>query len=101
MSLFYLNCKDHKRRLLAKRFELRRKLLKFCFVNSVSGLMAGQTFSNKLQSLPRNASFVRIKNRCVITGRSKSCYRFFKLSRIQLKAHVSKGLLYGVRKSSW
>jgi len=46
-------------------------------------------------------SRVRIKNRCVATGRSKSYIRQFKLSRIKLREFASKGLLYGVSKSSW
>ena len=55
----------------------------------------------KLAKLPRNANPVRIRNRCMITGRPHGFYRRFKISRIALRQLASKGLLPGVRKSSW
>ena len=54
-----------------------------------------------LQSIPRNASPVRLHNRCKLTGRPKGYIRFFGLSRIQFREMASKGLLPGVRKASW
>jgi len=54
-----------------------------------------------LQKLPRNASPVRIKNRCALTGRSKGYLRTFGLSRIQFREMANEGLIPGVRKSSW
>lgn len=59
----------------------------------------------KLQSSynkkPRYSSFSHNNNRCLITGRTHGNYRLFKMSRIKLKEYVSKGLIPGVRKSSW
>jgi ribosomal protein S14 len=43
----------------------------------------------------------RIHNRCILTGRSRSYIRFFKLSRIKFKELANKGLLMGIRKSTW
>jgi len=54
-----------------------------------------------LQKLPRNASPVRIKNRCALTGRAKGYLRDFGLSRIQFREMANEGLIPGVRKSSW
>ena len=54
-----------------------------------------------LQSIPRNASPVRLHNRCKLTGRPNCYIRFFGLSRIQFREMASKGLLPGVRKASW
>ena len=54
-----------------------------------------------LAKLPRNGSKVRIRNRCLLTGRSRSIYRYFKLSRIMVREFASMGLLTGVKKSSW
>lgn len=54
-----------------------------------------------LQELPRNASPVRLHNRCKITGRPKGYIRLFGLSRIQFREMASKGLIPGVRKASW
>ena len=54
-----------------------------------------------LQKLPRNASPVRIRNRCFITGRPRGYLRSFNMSRISLREQVAKGYIPGVRKSSW
>ena len=55
----------------------------------------------KLAQMPRNGAKVRIRNRCELTGRARSVYRKFKLSRIALRALASSGILPGVVKSSW
>ena len=54
-----------------------------------------------LQAIPKNASPVRLHNRCKITGRPKGYMRQFGLSRIQFREMASKGLIPGVRKTSW
>ncbi len=54
-----------------------------------------------LQKLPRNASPVRIKNRCAITGRSRAYMRAFGVSRIQFREMARRGELPGVKKASW
>ncbi len=54
-----------------------------------------------LQSIPRNASPVRLHNRCSITGRPKGYMRQFGISRIQFREMASKGLIPGVKKTSW
>lgn len=55
----------------------------------------------KLASMPRTSSATRIRNRCMITGRSRGVYRKFNISRIMLREMVADGLLPGVRKASW
>jgi small subunit ribosomal protein S14 len=54
-----------------------------------------------LQTLPKNASPVRLHNRCKITGRPKGYMRQFGISRIQLREMASQGLIPGVKKASW
>ena len=54
-----------------------------------------------LQLLPKNASPVRLHNRCKITGRPKGYIRQFGISRIQLREMASNGLIPGVKKASW
>ncbi len=54
-----------------------------------------------LQLLPKNASKVRMHNRCSITGRPKGYMRQFGLSRIQFREMASQGLIPGVKKASW
>ena len=55
----------------------------------------------QLQRFPKNASRVRLHNRCSITGRPKGYIRLFGLSRIQFREMASQGLIPGVRKASW
>ncbi len=55
----------------------------------------------KLAELPRNGAAVRIRNRCLLTGRPRAVYRKFKLSRIALRDLGSMGQIPGLVKSSW
>jgi small subunit ribosomal protein S14 len=92
--------KDLRRRELNTKLRLKRTALKKAFLQA-------ETFQEKfslhckLQKLPRNSSRTRIKNRCLITGRSRGFYRSFGLSRHNLREMAQQGLLPGVIKSSW
>jgi small subunit ribosomal protein S14 len=55
----------------------------------------------KLALLPRNSAPVRLRNRCILTGRSRAVYRKFGLSRIMLRNLALSGYLPGVTKASW
>ena len=54
-----------------------------------------------LQKLPKNASPVRLVNRCTMTGRARSYYRKFGISRLVFREMALKGLIPGIKKSSW
>ena len=54
-----------------------------------------------LQKLPRNASPVRMHNRCKLTGRPKGYIRQFGVSRVTFREMANKGLIPGVTKASW
>ena len=54
-----------------------------------------------LQKLPRNASPVRLHNRCMFTGRARAYYRKFGISRLVLREMALKGEIPGLKKSSW
>ena len=93
--------KDIKIRKLFKRNEIRRRLL-LGLINDLSiPLEKRMEFVSQLNRLPRNASKVRTLNRCVLTGRSKSVYRFCKVSRLALRDLGSQGLIPGLSKKSW
>lgn len=81
--------RNAKRTRLAERFAAKRAALK------AAGDWEG------LQKIPRNASPVRHKNRCAVTGRSRGYMRFFGLSRIQFREMARRGEIPGVKKSSW
>ena len=55
----------------------------------------------KLQALPRNASPVRMRNRCAVSGRPKGFYRKFGLGRNMLREAAMRGEIPGLYKASW
>jgi small subunit ribosomal protein S14 len=55
----------------------------------------------RLQALPRDASPVRLRNRCAISGRPHGFYRKFGLGRNKLREATMRGEIPGVSKASW
>ena len=55
----------------------------------------------KLQALPRDASPVRLRNRCAITGRPRGTFRKFGLGRNKLREIAMRGEIPGIIKASW
>lgn len=93
--------KNKRRARLVKSYAAKRARLK-AMANDDS-LPQEERFAArlKLAQLPRNASPVRIRNRCEITGRPRGYYRKFGISRIALRELASSGQIPGVVKSSW
>jgi len=54
-----------------------------------------------LNKMPRDSSPVRLRNRCLLTGRARGYIRQFKISRLSFREMASNGLIPGVTKSSW
>ena len=54
-----------------------------------------------LQKLPRNSNPIRLRNRCMLTGRPRGYMRQFGISRITFREMASHGLIPGVKKASW
>jgi small subunit ribosomal protein S14 len=84
-----IKARERKREQLVEKFAEKRKALK----------AAGDYTA--LQKLPKNASPVRLHNRCKITGRPKGYMRLFGISRINFREMAVKGLIPGVKKASW
>jgi len=84
------------RKYAAKRAELKRLASDMSL--SAEERMAAR---EKLAALPRNASPVRLRTRCVITGRPRAVYRKFGISRIAFRELAHTGKLPGVHKASW
>ena len=55
----------------------------------------------KLESLPRNSSRIRYRNRCFLSGRPRGVYSKFNLSRIAIRDMAGKGQIPGLTKASW
>ncbi|MFQ3574860.1 MAG: 30S ribosomal protein S14 [Cytophagales bacterium] len=54
-----------------------------------------------LDKLPKNSSAVRLKNRCMLTGRPKGYMRKFGINRVTFREMALAGKIPGVTKSSW
>ena len=54
-----------------------------------------------LDELPKNASPVRLKNRCQLTGRPRGYIRYFGVSRVTFREMALNGKIPGIRKASW
>lgn len=54
-----------------------------------------------LDQLPKNASPVRLKNRCQLTGRPRGYMRHFGISRVIFRDMALQGKIPGVVKASW
>ena len=95
-----INRNDMVKRLV-KQFAAKRDALKK--VANDQNLPLEERFAArlKLAKLPRNASPVRIRNRCELTGRPRGFYRKLKMSRIALRELGSQGYIPGLVKSSW
>lgn len=84
------------RKYAAKRAELKRRASDMSL--SPEERMGAR---EKLAALPRNASPVRLRTRCVVSGRPRAVYREFMLSRIAFRELALEGKLPGVHKASW
>lgn len=84
-----IKARERKRERLVEKFKEKRKALK----------AAGDYTA--LQKLPKNASPVRLHNRCKLTGRPKGYMRMFGVSRINFREMAVKGMIPGVKKASW
>ena len=93
--------RENKRLKTVNRFAAKRAALRKVIASSSSSDEERQDALHKLQRLPRDASPVRLTNRCSITGRPKGYYRKFGLGRNKLREHTMQGNIPGLRKASW
>ena len=93
--------KNNRRRQLVERQSAKRQALKAIIMDRSRDPEERFDATLKLAEQPRNASKVRIRNRCLLTGRPRAYYRKFGLSRIALRDLASEGQIPGVVKSSW
>ena len=93
--------RDKKRRKTVEKFKARRAQLLEVFYDSRATDEAKDAAREKLQKLPRDASPVRLRNRCALTGRPRGVYRKFGLGRNKLRDLALKGEVPGVIKASW
>ena len=83
-----------------KARELKRQKLVEKYAEKRAALKAAGDYEG-LQKLPKNASPVRLHNRCKLTGRPKGYMRQFGISRVTSREMANFGLIPGVKKASW
>ncbi len=83
-----------------KARERKREKMVEVYAEKRAALKAAGDFVG-LQKLPKDASPVRLHNRCKLTGRPKGYMRQFGISRINFREMASQGLIPGIRKASW
>lgn len=93
--------KNEKRRKMVARYAAKRKALKKIINNPESTPEEIDEAVIRLQKLPRDASPVRVVNRCSQTGRPRGYLRKFGISRVALRELALEGQIPGVVKSSW
>jgi small subunit ribosomal protein S14 len=101
MAKLALKLRDQKRRKTVEKFKARRTALLEIIQDARASDEAREEARGKLQRLPRDASPVRLRNRCAMTGRPRGVYRKFGLGRNKLRELALKGEVPGVIKASW
>jgi small subunit ribosomal protein S14 len=93
--------RERRRAKIVKRYAVQRAALKEQIRSPRTSQDDRAAAQAKLQSMPRDASKSRQRNRCAITGRSRGVYRKFGLSRVKIREVAFRGEIPGLTKASW
>ncbi|AXR74825.1 MULTISPECIES: 30S ribosomal protein S14 [Auritidibacter] len=93
--------KNEQRKVIAARYDEKRKQLKATLVDPNASDEAREEARVGLQKLPRDASPVRVRNRDSIDGRPRGTLQKFGISRVRFRDMAHRGELPGITKSSW
>jgi small subunit ribosomal protein S14 len=94
--------RDKLRRDAVAAFEVDRALYKAIVSDQSLPYGARQQVQRLFETeLPRDSAAVRVRSRCALTGRGRSVFSFFRLSRIMFRTFAKNGMLPGVKKASW
>ena len=101
MAKSSMKARENKRAKLVAKYAEKRQALKAIISDVNSSEEDRWDAVIKLQSLPRDSSSARQRNRCAITGRPHGFLRKFGLSRIKLRETMMRGEVPGLKKASW
>jgi small subunit ribosomal protein S14 len=101
MAKMSLINRDLKRREIVKKFAAKRAELNAAISNMSLSDEERAAARLKLQSLPRDSSPVRLRNRCALTGRPRGTFRKFGLGRTKVREFAMRGEIPGIVKASW
>jgi small subunit ribosomal protein S14 len=93
--------KNEKRKKMVAQYAAQRAELKKIINNPNSTPEEVDAAMLRLQKLPRDASPIRVRNRCAMTGRPRAVYRKFGIARTAFRDLALQGQIPGVVKSSW
>ena len=93
--------RDVKRAKLIQKYAAKRAELKAIVLNPTASYDEKMEAQASLQKLPRDASPVRVRTRCALTGRPRAVYATFGLGRNKLREATMRGDVPGLRKASW
>ena len=93
--------REAKRARMAAKYSAKRTALKKIVNSHESSPQEREVAVTGLQRIPRNASPVRKRNRCRVTGRSRGFYSKFGLSRNMFREAALRGDIPGLTKASW
>jgi ribosomal protein S14 len=93
---------DKNRRRLVKSIEQKRANIKQGFYNTKENTLESRILLGaKLSKINRNSSKTRVRNRCILTGRSRAVSSEFSISRIKFRERALNAQITGVHKGSW
>jgi small subunit ribosomal protein S14 len=101
MAKLALINREQKRRKTVAKFAAKRAELLAIIEDAKRSDEDRAEAREKFHQLPRNASPVRLRNRCRITGRPRGVYSKFGLGRNKLRETIMRGEVPGVTKASW
>ncbi|GAA5085015.1 MULTISPECIES: 30S ribosomal protein S14 [Paenalcaligenes] len=101
MAKLSLINRDIKRAKLVEKYAAKRAALKAIIDDQSKSDEERYQARLDLQKLPRNANPTRLRNRCVVTGRSRGVYKQFGLTRHKIREMALKGEIPGMTKASW
>jgi small subunit ribosomal protein S14 len=93
--------REQKRREVVEKFAAKRNALNAIATNVSLSEEDRAAARQKIQTLPRNSSPVRLRNRCALTGRPRGVFSKFGLGRTKLREYAMRGEIPGVVKASW
>jgi small subunit ribosomal protein S14 len=93
--------REQKRRDTVKKYAAKRAELTATITDAKASVEDRREARLKLQSLPRNSSPVRQRNRCALTGRPRGVFSKFGIARSKLRELMMRGEVPGVTKASW
>lgn len=101
MAKTSMKAREDKRAKLVAQYAEKRQALKKLIASPTTSDEERWDAVLKLQSLPRDSSSSRQRNRCSQTGRPHAFLRKFGLSRIKLREAAMRGEVPGLKKASW